>query len=270
MNYRHIYHAGNFADVIKHLTLIAILNNLRKKDKPFVVLDAFAGLGIYDLTSEQTSKAQENSNGIRLILGAKNDQSPALLQQFISIVKLAGEDYYPGSPWIISSLLRPGDRLIACELHPEDYASLKYLFRKDKQVAVHLQDAYRAVKAFLPFKENRGLILLDPPFEIKNEFDRLVESLKIIKLRAAGNCCTVWYPIKDKKLAERFYQNCQSIGFKEMLIIEFELSARADQGMSKCGLLIANPPLIYDEINSLLVYLKEEVYKGTAEFTVKI
>ena len=173
MNYRHIYHAGNFADIVKHLVLIAILEQLKKK--PFAVLDAFAGLGLYDLNSEAAAKTLESDTGINKLLQA-TDPIPQLLQTFLNIVNLVGLNHYPGSPFIIKQLLRPNDRLIACELHPSDYLSFKKLLPNN----THNIDAYNAIKAFLPFKENRGLIFLDPPFEVKNEFQKLLEALKKI------------------------------------------------------------------------------------------
>jgi 23S rRNA (adenine2030-N6)-methyltransferase len=310
MNYRHIYHAGNFADVVKHLTLVSILNNLLKKDKPFAVLDAFAGLGVYDLSSEMALKTAEYSNGIRLLLNCGSN-IPELMTQYIKIVKSAGAQcytadtskvdrktsgelaeptlvgeqkripqfdeanlevskVYPGSPWIINSLLRQNDRLIASELHPQDYAHLRHLFIKNKQVAVHHLDAYNAIKAFVPFKENRGLVLIDPPFEVKDEFDKVIESLKIIAHRAANICTMVWYPIKDQRLVSSFYQKSSELGNKEVLLIEFELKMLNSQGLSKCGLLITNPPFIKDEIEQSLSFIKTNIYNGKAEFSVEL
>lgn len=272
MNYRHIYHAGSFSDLIKHTALIAVLNSLRKKDKPFAVLDAFAGLGMYDLSSEQATKTAESNDGIRKVLESSSG-SPPLLRQFVDVVKSSNSNsdaallnYYPGSPWIISSLLRPEDRLIASELHPQDYAHLRYLFSRSNQVAIHLLDAYNAVKAFVPFKQNRGLVFLDPPFEEKDEFDKLVGALKIINHRAANICSMIWYPIKEASPVRSFYKNCQAIGFKEILIIEFEIKNPLIAGLTKCGVLITNPPFIHEEIKGLLEYLKKNTYQNQAEF----
>ena len=150
MNYRHIYHAGNFADIVKHLVLIAILEQLKNKEKPFAVLDAFAGLGLYDLASEAASKTLEYNNGIGKLLQALDHTSKSL-KIFLSVINSVGQNFYSGSPFIINKLLRPQDLLIACELHPTDYLNLKKLIPN-----AHNIDAYNAIKAFLPFKENRG------------------------------------------------------------------------------------------------------------------
>lgn len=248
MNYRHIYHAGNFADIVKHLVLISILEQLKKKEKPFAVLDAFAGLGLYDLNSEAASKTLESNNGIDKLLKLTNP-IPEFLTAFLNIVNLAGLNHYPGSPFIIKQLLRPNDRLIACELHPSDYLSLKKLLPN----TTHNIDAYNAIKAFLPFKENRGLIFLDPPFEVKNEFQKLLEALKKIKLRVL-NPILIWYPIKDLPLVRDFYHNYKNIGFKETIIIEYEL-LNSDKNMVKCGLMLINPPNIKEELEKLTEYL---------------
>ncbi|GAA5252168.1 23S rRNA (adenine(2030)-N(6))-methyltransferase RlmJ [Candidatus Rickettsia kedanie] len=227
MNYRHIYNAGNFADIVKHLVLISILEQLKKKDKPFAVLDAFSGLDLYDLNSEAASKNLESDTGINKLLQATNPILE-LLQTFLNIVNLAGQNHYPGSPFIIKQLLRANDRLIAYALHPSDYLTLKKLLPND----THNIDAYNAIKAFLLFKENRGLILLDLPFEVKNEFQKLLAALKKIKLRVLNNPVLIWYPIKDLPLVRDFYHNYKNIGFNEAIIIEYEL-LNSDKNMVK-------------------------------------
>lgn len=253
MNYRHIYHAGNFADIIKHVVLVSLIEHLKKKPKNFAVLDAFAGVGLYNIVSEAALKTGESDHGIKKLLAVEKSSKdmPELLQLFLNTVKSYGSDYYPGSPLITASLLRSDDRLIACELHPEDHNSLKELLPN-----THNIDAYQAVKAFIPFKENRGLVFLDPPFEVTDEFNKIVASLRIIKHRAPSGCILIWYPIKDPREVKGFYHACQDIGFKESLIIEYELrSPSLKDGMKKCGLLIINPPNIKNEITKATNYL---------------
>ncbi|HJD55408.1 MAG TPA: 23S rRNA (adenine(2030)-N(6))-methyltransferase RlmJ [Rickettsia endosymbiont of Pyrocoelia pectoralis] len=257
MNYRHIYHAGNFADIVKHLVLIAALEQFKKKEKPFAVLDAFAGIGLYDLSSTAASKTLESDTGINKLLDyivKSFDYIPVLLQTFFNIKNLAGENHYPGSPFIITKLLRPQDRLIACELHPSDYLSLKTLIPSN----AHNIDAYNAIKAFLPFQEKRGLIFLDPPFEVKNEFQKLLTALKQIKSSALNNSVLIWYPIKDLSLVRDFYHNYKNIGFKETFIIEYEL-LYSDKNMVKCGLMLINPPNIRKELIELAEYLSNSL-----------
>jgi 23S rRNA (adenine2030-N6)-methyltransferase len=282
MNYRHIYHAGNFCDIIKHLTLVAILKNLLKKPKPFAVLDGFAGVGIYDITSEAASKTRESELGVRKLFEVYNallPDFPPLLNDLIQIIRSTGShDLYPGSPLIIKNLIRPIDQLIACELHKQDYEFLKNVV----DTGTHNLDAYLALKAFLPFEEKRGLIFLDPPFEKRDEFSKLVRALKMIKMRAENICTLIWYPVKVAEHVQQFYTECKSIGFKEILKIEFELSNKMvapsydltnmeeKYYMNKCGLLIINPPYIHDELQLNLDYIVKQAYNMQARYIVEL
>ena len=271
MNYRHIYHAGNFADIVKHLTLIAIIEQLKKKEKPFAVLDAFAGIGQYDLLSVEALKTNENINGVQKLLQYADSQKirPELIQKFLNIISLNKKSIYPGSPRIIHQLLRTYDRLVACELHTEDYKSLKVLFTRTNNISIHQLDAYLAIKAFLPFAENRGLVFIDPPFERKDEFSKLIEALKIIKRRASNICVLIWYPIKNTAEIKKFYQEYQIIGFKEALIIDFML-LDSPNNMHQCGLLIINPPNIKNEISALIKYLIDNIFLNQAKSRISV
>lgn len=269
MNYRHIYHAGNFADIIKHLTLIVVINKLKQKEKPFTVLDCFAGVGEYDISSTPALKTAESLTGIKKIQAIDSlINKPKLLEIFLNILNnQPNSNIYPGSPLIIRTLLREDDKLIACELHPDDYLILRKKFHKDFKVSVHHKDAYLAIKAFLPFKTRRGLIFLDPPFEKKDEFNKLLISLNIIKKRAENISTIIWHPIKESKLINDFFQNYNMIGFKETLKIEFELLS-AELNMSKCGLLIINPPEIKTEIALNLEFLVKNVFNSKARYYI--
>ena len=172
MNYRHAFHAGNFADVVKHALLLDLLRAMQRKDKPFLVLDTHAGIGRYDLSAGPAEKTGEWRDGIAKILAAR----PEALADYLALVEQLG--LYPGSPALAAALLRPGDRLIACELHPEDAATLKQNFRGSPGVAVHERDGYEALRAFLPPPERRGLVLIDPPFERPDEFAALEKNLR--------------------------------------------------------------------------------------------
>lgn len=251
MNYRHIYHAGNFADVVKHITLIMLLQKLKEKDKPFAVLDAFAGLGIYDLTSNESQRTLESERGIGLLRNAPNLSSLTILE-YLSIAD-SYEGLYPGSPMIAASLLRKDDKLIAAELHPSDYSALKYNMRRYSNAHIHHIDAYNAVKAFCPPKEKRGLVLLDPAFEAKDEFDKIIESVKLIKQRFNGGIVMIWYPIKDAHLVSKFYKDYKEVGYAESLKLEFEINGM--EGMNKCGIIISNPPYIESALKEVMACL---------------
>lgn len=268
MNYRHIYHAGNFADVVKHIALISLINKLKLKEKPFGVLDAFAGTGIYNISDERAQKTGEYKTGIDTIKSCENAQD--LITQYLNIANDFGNDSYPGSPAIIASILRKEDKLIATELHKEDYAELKNNMKNFKNVEIHHMDAYNAVKAFSPFKEKRGLVLIDPPFEVKDEFDKIIKALTILHQRFMSGMVMTWYPIKDKKLVANFYDNYKKIGYKESLVLEFEIKLEKDGAMNKCGIIISNPPDVKNELQEVLDYLTSKAYKGIAKASLSL
>lgn len=245
MNYRHIYHAGNFADVVKHYVLTLLLQKLREKDTPFCVVDTHAGIGMYDLFSEQTQKTQEYEGGISQLL-AMPDIDPAfmpLLEMIRSYNDPGTLRFYPGSPAIAAHFLRPQDRLIASELHPEDYAELRRYFFHDKNIVVAHQDAYTQLKAVLPPVERRGLVLIDPPFEVTDEFDRMLKGLTHAYRRFAHGIYAIWYPIKSYAPINQFYAAVQAMPVEKVLVAEFYLhdDLRADR-LNGCGMMIINPP----------------------------
>lgn len=276
MNYRHIYHAGNFADVMKHIILVALLEKLKEKDKAFTVLDAFAGIGIYDLESLEAQKTGEYKNGIDIVLKSALGAClpPSSIMNYISVVRSLNMgnslNLYPGSPYIIAHILRKQDDLIASELHLEDYKTLKYNIKGwFNNTSIHHLDAYNAIKAFLPPKNNRGLVLLDAAFEVKNEYLKIIEALKLIKKRFSGGTVMIWYPIKDTKLIKEFYTSLSTTGYSEFLKIEFEIDNQL-LGMNKCGVLIANPPFIHDDLEKLFHYLTLHVYDNRAKSLIKL
>lgn len=253
MNYRHAYHAGNFADVVKHAVLVLLLRALRTKDKPFAVLDTHAGIGRYDLTGAEAQKTGEFRDGIARLLAAA--APPPLALPYLDLVRAAGglgrEDapaVYPGSPLLARMLLRPGDRLVLVELHPEDAAALRALFRGDPQVAVHRRDGYEALKALLPPPERRGLVLIDPPFEAPDEAERLTAGLRMAAARWPGGIYAVWYPIKARAPVERFHAELTLTGLRRLLVAELTVFAadRPDR-LNGCGMVLVNPPWRLDE-----------------------
>jgi 23S rRNA (adenine2030-N6)-methyltransferase len=265
MNYRHIYHAGGFSDVVKHIVLILLLKHMKLKDKPFAVLDAFAGLGVYDINSDAAQKTCESDNGIKRLLG--KDFSDELILKYLDIVRLY-DGYYPGSPLIIANTIGHRNRLIACELHKEDYMVLK---KNMKQIAqIHCIDAYKAIKAFWPPAENRGLIVLDPAFEVINEFEKIIHTLHLIKKRFTSGMTMLWYPIKDKKVIENFYASYKQIGYSETLILEFDISKLQSTGLQKCGILISNPPDILQTLTKTMSELTISSYKDLAEYKIQL
>lgn len=237
MNYRHIYHAGNFADVMKHALLLRLLAAMQRKDKPFLLLDTHAGLGRYDVSSEQAMKTGEWRDGIGRLLA----DAPQALAEYVNTVNTLG--LYPGSPVFAASVLRPADRLIACELHPEDAVVLRRTMQAYPAVAVHKRDGYEALGAFLPPPEKRALVLIDPPFERPDEFSFLATKLTAAWKKFPTGVYVVWYPIKHRAPVREFVESLRLAGVRNVLAAE--LLKRPDTDPTRlngAGLLLINPP----------------------------
>jgi 23S rRNA (adenine2030-N6)-methyltransferase len=261
MNYRHEYHAGNFADVVKHATAALILSYLKSKDKPFCVLDTHAGAGRYDLAAEAANKTGEWRSGIGRLWGQAG-LPPDLAPYLAAIRRLnrAGAGslrWYPGSPRLARILLRPGDRLVATELHPVEAQALQREFAGDKQVTVKRMDGYQALKAFLPPAERRGLVLIDPPFEATDEFERLAKGLKEGHRRWSQGIFALWYPIKDAAPVRAFHEAVAATGIRRITVAEMLIRPALDATrLNGCGMLLINPPwTLGDELGRLLAQL---------------
>jgi 23S rRNA (adenine2030-N6)-methyltransferase len=242
MNYRHAFHAGNFADCVKHALLLEILQAMRRKDKPFLVLDTHAGIGHYNLAAPEAEKTGEWRDGIAKILTAK----PQELESYRALVEQLG--LYPGSPAISAAMLRETDRLVACERHPEDAKTLKSAFAGIKNVAVHERDGYAALKAFLPPPERRAVILLDPPFERPDEFDVLVKTLASAWAKFPSGIYIAWYPIKHRAPVRAFFESVKLSGLRDVVAAEFwREKPENPKTMNGCGLLVVNPPFGFEE-----------------------
>jgi 23S rRNA (adenine2030-N6)-methyltransferase len=248
MNYRHAYHAGNFADVVKHVVLTRIVDYLKRKDKAFRVIDTHAGRGLYDLSSVEAQKTGEWQAGIGRVLGhAFRPEAAALLAPYVEAVRAAnpevGVTHYPGSPWIVRRLLRRQDRLTAIEMHPEDAAALSRRFAGDIQTRVIELDGWLALGAHLPPKEKRGLVLVDPPFEAAGEFDRLVDGLEKAHRRWPGGIYALWYPIKDRRAVNAFRTALVETGIPKIVDIRFEIRpASSEPSLDGSGMVVVNPP----------------------------
>jgi len=217
MNYRHIYHAGNFADCVKHAQLLELLRAMQRKDKPFLVLDTHAGIGRYDLTSGEAEKTGEWREGIARILAAKD---PALAD-FCALIETLG--LYPGSPAIAAAFLRPQDRLIACELEPRAAVLLKAALRGDRRSKVLTIDGWTALSATIPPKERRGLVLVDPPFEEGADFMRLSGALGDAHRKWPTGIYMLWYPIKQRDAPEALARRLRQLGVAKILRCELRL-----------------------------------------------
>ncbi len=255
MNYRHAYHAGNFADVLKHAVLALVIEHLKLKPAPFRVIDTHAGIGLYDLEGEEACKTGEWREGIGRVLAAKfSPAAAAALDPYLGVVRALNDGdtkalrRYPGSPLIARYLMRPDDVLVLNELHPDDNAALKREFARDAQVKVLELDGFTALKAMLPPKERRGAVLVDPAYEEQGELDRLVQGLQEATRRFAGGTFLLWYPIKDSQAVAGFRKEIAALGIAKVLAVELMIRGGNDTALlNGCGLIIVNPPYTLEE-----------------------
>jgi len=274
MNYRHAFHAGNFADVLKHAVLARILVHLAAKPTPFRVLDTHAGIGLYDLAADEASRTGEWLDGIaRLLAEPLPEPVAALLAPWLDAVALANGltsarrldvtrlARYPGSPLVVRAGLRHDDRAQVTELHPADAATLAALFAGDSRLKVTELDGWLALKSFLPFKERRGLVVIDPPFEKEGEFDRIVDGLVAAHRRFATGIYMVWHTWKNPAEIARYHRRLADSGLRRILSVEFAVApVRPDGPLTACGLTLVNPPWkLAEEIEVLLPTLVERL-----------
>ncbi|WP_043835600.1 23S rRNA (adenine(2030)-N(6))-methyltransferase RlmJ [Muricoccus aerilatus] len=254
MNYRHAFHAANFADCMKHALAHALVAALGRKATPFRVLDTHAGIGLYDLQSEEARRTGEWRDGIGLLEAIQDGP----LLPWLTLVRSFPPGTYPGSPALIRAMLRPGDHLSLCELHPEDAATLRAAFKGDPQVSVHRRDAYEAITALTPFPERRGLVLFDPPFEVEDEFARLSAAIARLAQRFRPAVQAAWYPIKHRTPVRAFTDAIAAAGLRDVIGCELWLREPTDpRRLNGCGFLVVNPPYGFAETaRSLLAALQ--------------
>lgn len=264
MNYRHAFHAGNFADVLKHVVLARIVEYLKRKPGAFRVIDTHAGIGLYDLSGEEAQRTGEWHDGIGKLMQASLPESGlpedalALLKPYLDAVRALNPDgemrFYPGSPLVARSLLRRNDRLTAVELHEQDAQTLKQHLAGDWQARVITLDGWLALGAHLPPKERRGLVLVDPPFEKKGDFDRLVDGLAKAHRRWQGGVYALWYPLKDRAQVQHFRERLQTSGIPAILDIVLELRPPSPEPrLDGCGMVVINPPYVLEQEMDVLL-----------------
>ena len=277
MNYRHAFHAGNFADVIKHIVLVRILLYLQEKHAAFRVIDTHAGAGVYDLTGEEAERSGEWLTGIARIMQARfSEHALPLIKPYLDIVRSfnshpAKLERYPGSPLIARALLRPQDRLTACEVEPKARKQLIDALRRDTQARVVDLDGWTALPAFVPPKERRGLVLIDPPYEKKDEFERLAEGFTEAFTKWPTGSYLLWYPVKSRRATDSLARHvAQTVGAGatpgKALRLEFSVAPQsAEAGLISAGLLIVNPPwTLAGELKAILPELEKPLGRGGA------
>ena len=254
MNYRHAFHAGNFADILKHAMLAQVLAYLGNKPAPFAVLDTHAGRGLYDLAADEATRTGEWQGGIGRLRTPLEPAAEAVLAPFRAALTATPPGHYPGSPSIMAALARPGDRLNFVERHPEDAAVLAALFRRDKRVKVTELDGWLALPAFVPPPERRGLVLVDPPFELPGEFDRMLHGVEKAHARWPTGTYLLWYPLKDVTAAEAFAGRLAHAGIPDIIRAELRVAAiRTDGPLAGSGLIIVNPPFTLERDLAVLL-----------------
>jgi 23S rRNA (adenine2030-N6)-methyltransferase len=271
MHYRHSYHAGNFADVFKHVVLCGLLSALNRKDKPWSYLETHAGAGAYDLSGEGATRTGEWREGIGRLHGLAH--APPLLETFLDVVRgLNGTGqlrHYPGSPLFAQALARERDRLVLCEKIPDIVAELRENVKGERRATVHHRDGYEA-HALLPPAEKRGLMLIDPPFERPDEFDAVAELIEKSLARFASGICAAWYPLKNRHAAGRFERRVARACAEPPLRVTLENGAPGEGQMRACAVLIVNPPFGFDQdfapsgalLASLLAQGRRPVYEA--------
>jgi 23S rRNA (adenine2030-N6)-methyltransferase len=276
MNYRHAFHAGGFADVIKHIVLVRILLYLQEKPAPFRVIDTHAGAGLYDLTGEEAQRSGEWLTGIARIMQARfSETTLPLLKPYLDIVRAFNPNRdlkaYPGSPLIARALLRPQDRLTACEVELSARKRLIDALRRDTQARVVDLDGWLALPAFVPPNERRGLVLIDPPYEQKDEFERLAEGFAEAYAKWPTGSYLLWYPVKSRRATDTLARHVAEIVAAskpagKAVRLEFSVAPQAaDAALVSTGLLIVNPPwTLLGELKAILPELEKPLGQGGA------
>ena len=272
LSYQHGYHAGNFADVVKHLTLSRLLSYMTSKEKPLFYLETHSGRGLYDLKDSQANKTKEYLQGIDLLWKNKEKLPPVFSPYLQAICKINQANelrFYPGSPSLAIDFLREQDRLFCCELHPREFEHLEELPHYGKRMFCSHSDCMESLKSLLPPIERRGLIFIDPSYEVKTDYKEIPKAIKSAYARFSTGVFCLWYPLVDKRLHEQLLRGLDNIAAANTLRIEFCLSGLTQPGMTGCGLWICNAPYILaNEMKIALQELRTLFNPGVSSFII--
>lgn len=270
LSYRHSFHAGNFADVLKHTVATSIINYMLKKDKPFCYLDTHSGCGAYSLQSSEALKTNEFNNGIVPLWGREDLPTPVAdyLKQVIEFNAQSKLEFYPGSPSIAQQMLREQDRLFLFELHPNEFTNMRGNFSGTKQIKMANSDGLQGLVANMPPKERRGFILIDPSYEIKSEYQQVVSTLIEAHKRFATGTYALWYPVVNRQTIKQMESELTASGIKNIQLFELGIEAdSAEKGMTSSGMIVINPPwTLQKEMQSSLPFLAETLGKDGQGF----
>lgn len=259
MNYRHSYHAGNFADVLKHAVLCWTIRYLQQKEAPLCLVDTHAGSGVYDLTGTEAGKTQEAKDGVLRLLDQAS--TPPVLQPYLDLVRAQGLNRYPGSPALMQGLARKNDRIVLCELHPQEAENLRINLGAAKNIRVIEGDGYRKLQGLIPPTEKRGVVLIDPPFEKPDELSQLAADFIAAHRKWPTGVFLIWFPIKDKGQIQRFTAELQSSLIPKLTLMTLDVDRL--EGLSSTGLLLANAPYTLEaEWRDALSWLTKVLAQG--------
>ncbi|EKF9795742.1 23S rRNA (adenine(2030)-N(6))-methyltransferase RlmJ [Vibrio cholerae] len=273
LSYRHSFHAGNHADVLKHIVQSLILNSLQQKEKPFVYHDTHSGVGRYDLTHEWSEKTGEYKQGIARVW--QQDNIPAELDSYLDAIRQLNQGetlrYYPGSPRVARAHLRDQDRMVLTELHPSDYPLLEQEFHRDRQVSIYKEDGFARLKASLPPQERRGLVLIDPPYELAKEYRDVVRAIAQSYKRWATGIYAIWYPVVNRCDIDDMLEGLQGLEIRKILQIELGVAPDTNErGMTASGMIVINPPwTLESQMQTILPFLKQAIAPATGHYKVE-
>ncbi|ENM3767571.1 23S rRNA (adenine(2030)-N(6))-methyltransferase RlmJ [Vibrio cholerae] len=273
LSYRHSFHAGNHADVLKHIVQSLILNSLQQKEKPFVYHDTHSGVGRYDLTHEWSEKTGEYKQGIARVW--QQDNIPAELDSYLDAIRQLNQGetprYYPGSPRVARAHLREQDRMVLTELHPSDYPLLEQEFHRDRQVSIYKEDGFARLKASLPPQERRGLVLIDPPYELAKEYRDVVRAIAQSYKRWATGIYAIWYPVVNRCDIDDMLEGLQGLEIRKILQIELGVAPDTNErGMTASGMIVINPPwTLESQMQTILPFLKQAIAPATGHYKVE-
>ncbi|MEC6833734.1 23S rRNA (adenine(2030)-N(6))-methyltransferase RlmJ [Photobacterium toruni] len=273
LSYRHSFHAGNHADVVKHIVQSLILDALKQKDKPFVYHDTHSGVGRYDLQDERSEKTGEFKQGIARIWS--RDDIPTEIATYIDAIKALNNSdelrYYPGSPKVARAQIRDQDRMVLTELHPSDFPLLLQEFRGDRQVKMYQEDAFARLKASLPPKERRGVVLIDPPYELKHEYQDVVKAIKQSYQRWATGTYAIWYPVVYRETIDNMLQGLKDLNIRNILQIELGVEPDTEErGMTASGMIVINPPWkLASQMEQILPWLQHAIAPNHGHYKIE-
>lgn len=265
LSYRHAFHAGNHADVIKHSVLMLVLGYIIQKDKPFLYVDTHAGAGMYDLRGDWADKNREYETGIGRLWQLPASSWPSGMQAYLHAIQQLNPEgelrEYPGSPWFAQSMLRAQDKARLFELHRNEYQNLHALFARNKQIHTEERDGFHALTAVLPPAERRAVILIDPSYEVKADYQNVVQAVKAAHRKFATGVYLIWYPVVNRKWINKLERDFVDSGMRNILLAELAIRADAEEsGMTASGMMVINPPWqLADSLKTVLPFLQKEL-----------